>query len=159
MYRFGLPNGPLETSKTPKLAETSYEFCSFGKFHNFPFKTPPGLHLGTSWASFGRPFGVQEASEIVQESSKRPPSTPQEASKSAPFAPGSLPLADQPALGAPRGLQEASKPPRDPSWPPRDPSKRPPGRQKRLPRRLLRAPGPTAQARRNARSDQIIICS
>ena len=109
LYRFGPPNGPLETSKTPKLAETSYEFCSFGKFHNFPFKTPPGLHLGTSWASFGRPFGVQEASEIVQESSKRPPSTPQEASKSAPFAPGSLPLADQPALGAPRSLQEASK--------------------------------------------------
>ena len=105
---------------------------------------PLELHLGSSWTSFGQPLGVQEASKTVQQGSRRPPRTPHDASKSAPQAPGSPPLADQTFFVSerpPRGLQEASRAslgplrasPRLLQQPPRPPERSPRAPQRDLP--------------------------
>ena len=115
----------FDSKRKPWTSKIKEILCTVGDFGGFPifssirfgsqFSNPPG----TLWAAH-LAFRQCETTLLgaLRPAKSRPqqcflgPEGIQEASKSTPYAPGSLPLADQASSRAPRGLQEPSR------WPP-----------------------------------------
>ena len=117
----------LTPKREPWTSKTKEILCTVGDFGGFTifslirfwnqFKDPPGTLLGAHLALRQCETSLLGALGPAKSRSQLcflGPEGLQEPSKSAPYAPGSLPLADQASSRAPRGLQETSRRPPGP---------------------------------------------